>query len=237
MSLNLHPQWREAIDAFTAAYDAFSEVYIRLHPTRGDRELLSPKMWSISHVMKEWIEDNNCSLLRISEQAFESVHYDYLSFQSAYKIPMTGEEILTGRRRTSSASNWGQSESSASRSRINVKKRKKNEDPSYTESNKRLKSSNKSRSSSSSSSKPPTEPLPHIKTNAARKLRLASVYGYNAQNINSGGPQCTLRMRKIVRYLKKHDEPYEDAPWRPKKRHRKRQRSSSSSYSASETEQ
>ena len=103
MGLVLHKQWRQAISKFSTAYSAFADAYVKLLPTRkGDREFMTPKIWCVTQDLPTWIEEHQTSLLWPCEQAFESLHCDYLEFQRNYKIPKTGEEIKVVHRRTSS---------------------------------------------------------------------------------------------------------------------------------------
>ena len=92
MRPSLNPQLSQIIDQFANDFDAFSPLFLQSYPRRSGSELTTPKIRVLSHEMRQWISSNNCSLSRVSEQPFETIHKSFLNFSSRYSIPNTGIE-------------------------------------------------------------------------------------------------------------------------------------------------
>ena len=107
MKLHLHPQWEGTIDTFVNSYNEFADAYTTNFPRYRNDELMTPNVAYIHHEMKRWIKKFNTSLLCITEQAFEAVHYDFLSVETQYKITRTGKELIAGQRRFTSDPSFG----------------------------------------------------------------------------------------------------------------------------------
>jgi hypothetical protein len=106
---------------------------------------------------------------------------------------------------TSSASNWGQSspKKAAHHPSRNSSSHSSEENTTCRFPIHWIKQATESSSSSSKPQWKPTEVREHIKR--ARQLRVASVYGYNAQNIVTGGRNCDKRIRRILNFIKDND--------------------------------
>jgi len=100
MSVHLHPEWRSAISDFAAAYNKVAEVMNRKAPRIQSlrRDRLTPKLWCLFDEVVAWIDRHERSLLIISEQSFESLHYAFEHFARNFKIPRTGASATTVRR-------------------------------------------------------------------------------------------------------------------------------------------
>ncbi len=106
MTVSLSDSWRDAIRAFGDTYKELAQHMTAVAPMQPHRSTsrLTPKLMSLLEEMPRWIERNNCSLLRISEQSFESIHFDFKRFSSSYAIPITGpERVARARRRPARA--------------------------------------------------------------------------------------------------------------------------------------
>ena len=150
---------------------------------------MTPKVGYIHNEMKRWIKKFGKSLLYITEQAFEAVHYDFLSTEKLYKIPRTGEELLAGERRFSSDPSFGR-KTKGTKAQQATKKRntKSSEGTPPRESNQ--------------SDRPPRGAAKKAKyvgePKLARKLLVQAVAAYNAKIILRCGEGCYERMVEIL---------------------------------------
>lgn len=213
MKLHLHPQWEGAINTFVTAYNTFSQSFIELFPRARNDDLMTPKIAYIQHEVVRWIKKFNRSLLYITEQAFEGVHYLFLDKEKCYKIPKTGEELLAGERRFTSDPAFGQKKrGKASKQNKNAtKKRARGQE-----------SSSESGSSSTSDEDHVAKKSGHSvqsKTSAdkvalARELLKQAVAAFNAENVLACGEGCYERMHEVLKFLEsKQDQ--KNAPWKP----------------------
>ena len=92
MSVKLHPEWRQSISAFEEAYAdlvTFVELFAPRQQYR-DPERLTPKIYCLVRELPTWIDQHQCTLLSVSEQAFETLHWFYALHEQNWKIPSTG---------------------------------------------------------------------------------------------------------------------------------------------------
>jgi len=94
--LGLHPQWREAINQFAAEHEKLGTAFLKAFPRKRGGQYMTPKVACIVYDVPAWIEKYQWSLIVISEQAFEAVHYKYMEKEKTYKIPLTGEVGVVG---------------------------------------------------------------------------------------------------------------------------------------------
>ena len=104
----LHPQWRASIEQFRVTFNSFTQQFETVQPISAARDpsRLTYKIRCLINEVPEWITRHECSLARVSEQAFEAVHHDFLLFSANYKIPRSGEKIVAGRKRMTSSSKF-----------------------------------------------------------------------------------------------------------------------------------
>ena len=213
MKFRLHPEWEVAIDSFVDAYKLFAAHFTDLFPRHRSDEMMTPKIAYIQHEMKRWIKEFNMSLLYVTEQAFEGVHYAFLEVEKNYSIPRTGEEKLAGERRFSSDSSFG---------------RKKKGEKVQTATKKRRQDTQKAANARSSSHTGPhrSKPVAAKKlrdgtgSNAdskdvlhARKLLCQAIAAFNAQNMLRCGEGCYERMQVILEYVESRKS-RANAPWK-----------------------
>lgn len=93
----LKKSWLADIKRVGATHAVFIKAYrlIRTVPPARTPDLHSPKMHMLLTDTVAWIQQNNCTLARESEQAAESQHYDYLMFSKRYSADRVGPEIPT----------------------------------------------------------------------------------------------------------------------------------------------
>ncbi len=98
MSWQLVDGWRETLTAFDVAYAKVASVMQLLKTSVASRspERLTPKLKCLLEEVPLWIARNKCSLARVSEQSFETLHHDYLNFSYRYSIPRTGVTSRSG---------------------------------------------------------------------------------------------------------------------------------------------
>jgi len=95
MSLHLHPLWRESITNFQSAYADVAKTMNKVNPMAAHRrdDRVTPKLRCIFEEVPAWIDRHKTSLLRISEQSFESIHHKFKVFVSDWAIPVTGPAL------------------------------------------------------------------------------------------------------------------------------------------------
>ncbi len=95
MSVSLGATWAETIESFGAAHATVTKVLHAAKPYRAHRSeaRLTPKMKCLLEEVPLWIARHGCSLLRISEQSFESLHHDYILFSANFKIKRSGAAV------------------------------------------------------------------------------------------------------------------------------------------------
>ena len=113
MTPQLHDNWEEAFDEFKADFQALSESYFKVRRRNKNQSLLPPKIRVIVHEMRQWIKDHNCSLYRVSEQAFETIHSNYAEFELLFSVAKTG--FLSDLKENKADSSSSSSSSSSSR--------------------------------------------------------------------------------------------------------------------------
>lgn len=172
-AVQLSSSWRSEVDGFRSAYAAFASSYIKIHPPQPHRssDLLTPKMQCLFVDVPLWIESNDCTLARESEQAFETIHYDFADHLSKYSITKTATPIPTPTPSTPSLSSTPAS-SIGSRKR-NKRKRKQNEDQDFTERKSKAPAIALKRKT----------PITSGDTKAARRRVLQAVSAYNSQKV------------------------------------------------------
>ena len=78
------PLLRESINEFQSAYADVAKTINKVKPMavhrRDDR--VTPKLQCLFEEVPAWIDRNKTSLLRISEQSFESIHHKFKVFVS-----------------------------------------------------------------------------------------------------------------------------------------------------------
>ena len=212
MKFRLHPEWEVAIDSFVDAYKIFAAHFTNLFPRHRSDEMMTPKIAYIQHEMKRWIKKFNKSLLYVTEQAFEGVHYAFLVVEKNYSIPRTGEEKLAGERRFSSDSSFG---------------RKKKGEKVQRATKKRRQDTRKAANACSSSHTGPDRSKPvaakklgggtrskadskHVLQ--ARNLLCQAIAAFNAQNMLRCGEGCYERMQVILEYVES-GKSRANAPW------------------------
>ena len=199
--LNLHPQWEEAINDFAAAHERLGVAFTGLFPRRRGDDYMTPKVACLIYDVPRWIKEYGWSLIVVSEQAFEAVHYAYMEVEKKYKIPCTGAELIVGKRRWSSDSSWSKKPDKQKRtaSKNHAKGKKPGKKPA-----KQAQKAKKTRRA--------TEKL-QKKYERARELQRQAVAAFNAQNVASGGPLCVRRMQEILKFQENGDAS-ETPPWR-----------------------
>lgn len=90
MTPKLYPGWREGFVQFKKSFESLSDDYLKLRPRNANQSLTPPKVHVISEEMPKWIEENQCSLYRVSEQAFETTHSHYALFEPNFSIDKSG---------------------------------------------------------------------------------------------------------------------------------------------------
>ena len=215
MKLRLHPEWEPAIDSFVVAYNVFAEDFTNVFPRYRRDELMTPKIAYIQHEMKRWIKKFNKSLLYITEQAFEGVHYAFLAVEKNYSIPRTGEEKLAGERRFTSDPSFGWKQKGR---KVQAATKKRGQSRPKARSDH---SSNESDHSKRAAAKKLSEKA-HLDLESkdvllARKLLCQAVAAFNAQNILSCGEGCYERMQSILEYIESGKD-RKNAPWTFKKK-------------------
>jgi hypothetical protein len=103
MTPKLFDGWQDSFTEFKKSFQSLSEDYLKLRPRKANQSLTSPKVWVISEEMPQWIEENNCSLFRVSEQAFETTHSHYASFEPNFSVDKAG--LLSDWKKNSSKRN------------------------------------------------------------------------------------------------------------------------------------
>ena len=197
------------------AYKVFTEDFTNLFPRYRSDELMTPKVAYIQHEMKRWIKKFNKSLLYITEQAFEGVHYAFLAVEKNYSIPRTGEEKLAGERRFTSDPSFG-SKQKGRKVHMATKKRGKSAPKPTSEQSSSESDRNKRAAAKKLSDKA------HLDVDSkdvllARKLLCQAVAAFNAQNILSCGEGCYERMQGILEYIESGKD-QKNAPWTFKKK-------------------
>ena len=184
--LNLHPQWEDAINGFAQSHKRLGDAFLKVFPRRRGEDFMTPKVACVIFDVPRWIKKYNWSLIVVSEQAFEAVHYAYMDMEKLYKIPLTGAELINGQRRWTSDPSWGKK---------SVKKKR-------AASKKKSKSKQSTRRSAKTrrATKTLTE-----KYARARKLELSSVAAFNAMNVASAGLSCQKRMKEAITFNKDAD--------------------------------
>ena len=197
--LNLHPQWQEAIDGFKAAHARLGDAYTALFPRRRGDDFMTPKVACVIFDVPRWINKYGWSLIVVNEQAFEAVHYEYMELEKLYKIPLTGAELIVGKRRWSSDPSWGQKSEKKQSKRTATKKKARV-----------LKKAQKAPRKAKKSRRATSVLVNRYKR--ARELQRKSVAAFNAQNVASDGAQCIARMKEVMSYEKNPSG--KPAPWR-----------------------
>lgn len=162
---------------------------------------MTPKVACLIYDVPRWIKKYGWSLIVVSEQAFEAVHYAYMELEKKYKIPCTGAELIVGKRRWSSDSSW--SKKPDKQKRTASKKHAKGKKPGKKPAKQAQKAKKTRRA---------TEKL-QKKYERARELQRQAVAAFNAQNVASGGPLCVRRMQEILKFQENGDAS-ETPPWR-----------------------
>lgn len=221
MRPSLNPQWSEAIDQFSDDFDVFSTPYLQSFSRRSGTELTTPKIRVLTHEMRQWISTNKCSLSRISEQPFETIHKSFLNFSSQYSIPNTGVENKSPSPASSSSSSSAkqhtpsldtrQSKSKLPAKSKGARQRKSTPQPhkwpvlpsqaslkrsALKELQNRKPTKSSKVHSKASSSQAHTRFVGNIKY--ARERRLHAVIGYN-QSHHPLNPECIARMKIDVK--------------------------------------
>ena len=87
----LHPQWEEPFNQLKSHWSKFTSLYTLIHPPkRQNWQLTFPKLHSILDIIPQYIRENKHSLFRAHEQAFETLHQDYKTFERRFKVTVTG---------------------------------------------------------------------------------------------------------------------------------------------------
>ena len=88
----------ESLEAFAAAFATLVRRLPSAPAKFRDTNRHTYKIHCLLVEMPQWIRANQASLLRISEQAFETLHHAYLEFSANFKIPKTGPLLRSGGR-------------------------------------------------------------------------------------------------------------------------------------------
>ena len=213
MKLNLHPEWEAAIATFVHEYAEFSERFTNLFPRYRSDELMTPKIAYIQYEMVRWIKKFNRSLLYISEQAFEGVHYLFLAKEKHYKIPRTGEELFAGERRFTSDAAFGKKKKG--NALLRATKKRSNKSSIASSSSTRSSSARTKRDVAKKSNEHCEFATSEKKTNinTARKLLVQAVAAFNAENILTCGDGCYDRMQEVLKYIESGKD-RKNAPWK-----------------------
>ena len=215
MKLHLHPQWEAGVQDFLTAYDAFSKAYTALFPRSRSDELMTPKIAYIKHEVVRWIKKFRLSLLVITEQAFEAVHYQFLEKEKIYNIPRTGEELLSGERRFTSDAAFGRKLKGKTRETNTAQTTCSEATTESTESDvsSEVLHDNDEKDSSNTMQK----------INRARELMKNAVAAFNAENVLACGDGCYERIQEVNKFMSSKQNP-KFAPWKLQLAKRKRQR-------------
>lgn len=205
-TLNLHPEWQSAIDEFEESHKVLGNAFTALFPRRRGDDYMTPKVACVIFDVPRWIKKFNWSLIVVSEQAFEAVHYEYMELEKLYKIPLCGAELIAGKRRWTSDPSWG------------TKNDQKDSDPESSPAKKRGSRKPKKRAASKKKKKPTkAAKKPPAKAKKTRKatttltaryarakeLQRLSVAAFNAQNVATNGTKCIERMKELINFKKK----------------------------------
>lgn len=221
---------------FVLAYNVFSQVYSDLFPRSRSDELMTPKIAYIEHEVVRWIKKFELSLLIITEQAFEAVHYKFVEKEKTYSIPRTGEELLAGQRRFTSDPAFGRKRRGTieETSAVPRKRAPKTSQPSSssaatTEATQRGMFDSSSEDTdddhtvaNSDDDDDPSKAMQ--KKQRARELLRDAVAAFNTQNLLNCGTGCYERMRTVNSFLASHGD-RRHAPWKPRPAKRKRRKS------------
>ena len=146
-----------------------------------------------------WIDKYGWSLIVVNEQVFEAVHFEYMELEKLYKLPLTGAELIVGKRRWTSDPSWGKDSEKKHPKRAASKKKAKA--PRKPEKNPRK--AKKSRRATS---------VLVSRYERARELRRKVVAAFSAQNVASDGAVCIARMKEVIAY--ENNPSGKPAPWR-----------------------
>lgn len=82
--LLLHPEWATSITSFKRDYTTFTQCFNKVKSPQSGRDpsRISPKLQCYFYEVPVWINVHRCSLNRITEQAFETLHKVYLRFEA-----------------------------------------------------------------------------------------------------------------------------------------------------------
>ena len=194
-TLRLHPEWKVAINDFAAAHKKLGDAFLKAFPRKRGSQYMTPKVACTIYDVPAWVEEFHWSLLVISEQAFEAVYYKYMELEKNYKIPLTGAELIAGRRRWSSDPTWGKKAGG----NINGKE-------------KRMASKKKTTPAERQRKRRQNTNVLEKKYTTARTRQRRAVAAFNADNVMCGGPECVKRMHEVLSFIKKN-EPEAQAPW------------------------
>ncbi len=227
MSVSLGERWAEIIRKFGEVYADVAKLLSVAKPYQPHRseERLTPKMKCLLEEVPLWIDRHNCSLLRISEQSFESLHHDYIEFAAYFHIPLTGAALALSDRRTKKPAalpmpmDSVHTPSDGTRAGgSHERKRKRNVTAHATPINvparsKRSKIITLTRVSEGESPSPVTQlDAPQIIGNvvAARQQRLRCLLAFNLRKLPSD-MSCQARVSAILDWVERgcHDAP----PW------------------------
>jgi hypothetical protein len=235
---NYCTHWSQSIDQFTDDFDVFSQLYLKSFPRRSGSELATPKIRVLTHEMRQWIFANKCSLSRISEQPFETIHKSFLNFASRYSIPNTGIESKCPSPAPSSSSSKVHTSSLSTRQsklKLPAKSKPARQRQSIPQPRKwpvlpsqvslkrvatELKNEKPTKCSrdSKKASSSPTRYVGNIQY--ARKRRLRAVIGYNQSHLPLS-PESITRIRIAVKMFTDRSRGGDDlridgcAPWNP----------------------
>lgn len=225
MTPKLSDNWLEAFEQFAADFQIFSEGYLKFHPRNKNQSLTPPKIHVVLNEMIEWITLHKCSLYRVNEQAFETVHSHYADFEQNFSVDKSG--FVSDLKQSDSSSSSSYHPSHGTRSGAQSK-RKRQESVNKAQKVKRerllatLLSSTHSPSSSSSSSSfssssglcspPRSHPL-HGRYKQSQKKRRHAIAAY------AGRKFFEKKSRERLRYCadRQHGTKTGVAPWNKRK--------------------